>query len=280
MVPYCTSCLPIDDVFYCGFRVLHWLNCRPGIGLEYNCKFGAAFHSWTAVGLAAGHDHVMALKADGTVWAWGENHGQLGPHSMQKFSVVPVLMKNLGGVKEIAAGSSHFLVLKSDNTVWAWGDNQEGQLGDGTNLLRRIPVLVKHLPSISQVATGYVHSVALDINGNLFAWGDNAFGALGDGSSPIQTSPQSILGIGAVKAIACGNDRSLAIKHDGTLWEWGAGVGYYQGDKCHSQPVQVQGVSDVSCALVNRNDLFLKNDGKVLFRSKNGLSEITALEDH
>jgi alpha-tubulin suppressor-like RCC1 family protein len=29
--------------------------------------------------VAAGYDHSLALKSDGTVWAWGNNnHGQIG----------------------------------------------------------------------------------------------------------------------------------------------------------------------------------------------------------
>ena len=102
--------------------------------------------------VAGGSSHSLALKNDGTVWAWGNNtNGQLGDNSETQ-RLVPVKVAGQGGsgdltnVKAIAAGSSHSLALKNDGTVWAWGNNMYGQLGDGTNTPSSTPVQVK-LPS-------------------------------------------------------------------------------------------------------------------------------------
>lgn len=66
--------------------------------------------------IVGGEDHVLALKGDGTVVAWGKNtDGQ---------STVPVGLNN---VVQIAAGYDHSLALKSDGTVVAWGKNTNGQ---------------------------------------------------------------------------------------------------------------------------------------------------------
>jgi alpha-tubulin suppressor-like RCC1 family protein len=90
--------------------------------------------------IAAGGDHSIALKSDGTVWAWGDNQlGQLG-NGNNIASNTPVQVSGLTDVTAIAAGDNHSLALKDDGTVWAWGDNQFGQLGDGTNSTRNIPV--------------------------------------------------------------------------------------------------------------------------------------------
>ncbi len=44
---------------------------------KYSPKQIGTDNQWVAV--AAGRDHTLAMKSDGTVWAWGENvHGQLG----------------------------------------------------------------------------------------------------------------------------------------------------------------------------------------------------------
>jgi len=93
--------------------------------------------------IAAGGSHSLALKDDGTVWAWGLNQfGELGNGTtgVPNSSSTPVQVKDphdpsgyLSGVKAIAAGSAHGLALKDDGTVWAWGSNQSGQLGNGTN---------------------------------------------------------------------------------------------------------------------------------------------------
>ena len=63
-----------------------------------------------ATRIAAGYNHGLALKADGTLLAWGQNDcGQTD---------VPAGLTN---VAAIAAGASHSLALKSDGTVVGWG---------------------------------------------------------------------------------------------------------------------------------------------------------------
>src|SRR5207253_6806354 len=82
--------------------------------------------------IAAGFDHALALKSDGSVWAWGDNgKGQLGNGAMPFPSSVPVKVCCLGDVVAIAAGESHSLALKRDGSVWAWGGNDLGQPGTG-----------------------------------------------------------------------------------------------------------------------------------------------------
>ena len=88
------------------------------------------------VAIAGGGYHSMALKSDGTVWAWGANYyGQLGDGSTTN-RTTPVQVSGLTGVVAIAGGGNHSLALKSDGTVYAWGYNNRGQLGDGTTTQR------------------------------------------------------------------------------------------------------------------------------------------------
>ena len=65
----------------------------------------------------------MALRNDGTVWAWGENlYGALGEGTMQtKFT--PIQLKNINEVKDIESGLSNSVAIKSDGTVFVWGGN-------------------------------------------------------------------------------------------------------------------------------------------------------------
>ena len=66
-------------------------------------------------GIAAGSSHGLALKDDGTVWAWGNNQsGQLGNGARWNTSPsmgtnTPAQVSNLNGVKAIAAGGDHSL---------------------------------------------------------------------------------------------------------------------------------------------------------------------------
>src|SRR5262249_38667691 len=79
--------------------------------------------------VAAGDHHSLALKADGTVVAWGGNElGQLGDGSTTN-RPSPVAVPGLTNVAQVAAGFDHSLALKGDGTVLAWGNNTDGQLG-------------------------------------------------------------------------------------------------------------------------------------------------------
>src|ERR1035437_176055 len=86
------------------------------------------------IAVAGGHFHSLALKKDGTVWAWGYNiHGQLGNGNNNE-SYVPIQVSGLNNVVAISAGWEHSMALKSDGTVWEWGYNLYGQLGNGDEL--------------------------------------------------------------------------------------------------------------------------------------------------
>ena len=68
-----------------------------------------------ATAIAAGGTHSLALKSEGTVWAWGSNQsGQLGNGTTIDDSSTtgintPVRVNDLSGVKAIAAGGEHSL---------------------------------------------------------------------------------------------------------------------------------------------------------------------------
>ncbi|MBK7470991.1 MAG: hypothetical protein IPI73_10580 [Betaproteobacteria bacterium] len=83
---------------------------------------------------ASGDNHVLALKSDGTVEAWGSNeYGQLGDGGIVDRSF-PVLA--LTGVRAAVGGSAHSLAVKTDGSLWSWGDGGAGQLGDGLRTAR------------------------------------------------------------------------------------------------------------------------------------------------
>ena len=137
------------------------------------------------VAIAGGGVHSLALKSDGTVWAWGRNDwGQLGDGSMTN-RLTPVPVSGLTGVVAIAGGGVHSLALKSDGTVWAWGGNSSGQLGDGSMTNRLTPVPVSGLTGMVAIAGGELHSLALSSDGTVWTWGYNVYGELGDGSTTI-----------------------------------------------------------------------------------------------
>jgi alpha-tubulin suppressor-like RCC1 family protein len=133
------------------------------------------------VALSLGSDHVLAIRKDGSVWAWGGNNsGQLGDGtfnaSATPVAVIESATTPLTNVMAIAAGWQFSLALKNDGTVWAWGRNVNGELGDGTR-------------------TG--HQFAMPVM-------DSSGAALSD-----------------VRALAAGWGYAAAAKNDKTVWEWG-----------------------------------------------------------
>jgi len=138
----------------------------------------------------------IALRQDGTVWAWGSNrYGQLGDGTRTD-ATRPVQVKGavgvgfLSGVAAIAAGESHAVAVKADGAVWAWGRNQSGQLGDGSTVDRLLPVRAPVGPArMLKVAAGSRHTVGLCEDGTLLGWGSNWYGQLGEAVSVPDVDP-------------------------------------------------------------------------------------------
>jgi hypothetical protein len=111
--------------------------------------------------MVGGYEYSLALRNDGTVWAWGDNYeGQLGDGTSTDRST-PVQVTGLTDATAIAAGSWHSLAVRADGTVWAWGDNYFGQLGDGTVIERWTPVQVTSLCRVAAIEGGERHSLFL-----------------------------------------------------------------------------------------------------------------------
>ena len=217
--------------------------------------------------ITANSTHCMALKNDGTVWAWGENNaGQLGDNTITQ-RLTPVQVKASGGVgyltgvNAIAASQYYSLALKNDGTVWGWGSNIGGQLGDNTTTQRLTPVQVKgpdgveYLDSITSITTGRGHSLAIKSDGTVWAWGYNSFGQLGDNTTTQRLTPVQVKGpdgvgyISGITSIYGGHNHSLANKADGTVWAWGRNSDGQLGDNTTTQrnaPIQVLGPDGVS----------------------------------
>ncbi|WP_027400397.1 RCC1 domain-containing protein [Anaerovorax odorimutans] len=82
------------------------------------------------IAIDARERHSLALKKDGTVWAWGYNaYGQVGNNSKLD-SKVPVQIE-ISNVAAIAAGWDHSIAVKNNGTCWTWGRNNAGQIGNG-----------------------------------------------------------------------------------------------------------------------------------------------------
>ncbi|NEW09151.1 S8 family serine peptidase [Paenibacillus sp. SYP-B3998] len=196
-------------------------------------------------------NHSLALKYDGTVWAWGANYsGQLGDGTTTN-RLTAVQVPNLTNVVAISAGVGHSLALKSDGTLWAWGIGNGS--GSSTNSLSPIQ---KQINGVKDISAGNQFSLVLKNDGTIWAWGINNYMQLGDTTTTNRMNPVQVVGLnGIVQIAASARDGlgSLAVKQDGTVWTWG-GVS-------NALVKQVNGLTDIKQVAASSHYVALKSDG-------------------
>jgi len=211
-----------------------------------------------ATAIAASHfSHSLAVKAGGTVLAWGFNcAGELGDGIPVQRST-PAQVNGLTGEIGLSAGDWHNLMLKPDGTVWAWGYNYCGELGNGTAVYYSTPGQVSGLTGATAVSAGDGQSLAIKGSGTssiVQAWGMNGNSELGDGTTTNRSTPVQVSGLTGATAISAGSGFSLAIKGSGassTIQAWGSNSFGQLGDGTttnRSKPVQVSGLTGVTAA--------------------------------
>ncbi len=208
--------------------------------------------------IAAGADHSLAVKSDGSVWGWGYNGAAetgVGANtpSTEPTPVQVVGPNGAGFLSGIAAARGFFsLALKSDGTVWSWGANNNGELGNTSYSVGATPLEVLgpggigNLSGVTAIAATHDASLALKSDGSVWSWGANGDGELGNGATADQPAPVQVTGPGGtgtlsgVRKLAAGGYHVLALKNDGTVWSWGYDVfgqlGYDTTGVCRSSP--------------------------------------------
>ncbi len=177
------------------------------------------------VAIAAGADHSLAVKADGSVWSWGRNdQGQVGDGTTTD-RATPVQVIGLQGAVAVAAGDGFSAALQTSmaqgGVLWAWGKNTSGQLGEGSLLPRVLPVMVAGLGSVAHMAVGTASAMAQGVDGRVHAWGANESAQLGIGSTVLQSTPQLVTPLVGVWAIGMGATHALAVDRTALAWGWG-----------------------------------------------------------
>ncbi len=182
--------------------------------------------------VSAGRCYTMAIKQDGSLWAWGLNdYGQLGDGTRTTYKydyfdnggatvsyvennnrAIPVkVMDDVIAVSASydSAGCVHTMAIKTDGSLWAWGSNDSGQLGNGKitsyetdpekpfdkiNIKDNDEVTpVKIMDNISAVSAGNFRTMAIKTDGSLWAWGNNYYAVLGDGKTDKQLYPIKVM---------------------------------------------------------------------------------------
>jgi alpha-tubulin suppressor-like RCC1 family protein/subtilisin family serine protease len=260
-------------------------------GFGYYGQLGYGFYTYTSssplpvqnlkgiVQIAAGYNHSLALKSDGTVWAWGQNeYGELGDGTQIKRQT-PVQVNSLSNVVAISAGNYFSVALKSDGTVWAWGYNGNGQLGSGNTNNSLLPIKVKNIANIKAIDAGSAHLLALSNDGKVFGWGHGANGQLGNhGYSHTNVSPVQIVELQDVTQVSAGGYHSIALKNDESVWAFGVNDSGQLGNSNinnYPTPIRVEGITGAKKVNAGSNHSFVVDkDGTLLSFGRNDLGQL------
>jgi alpha-tubulin suppressor-like RCC1 family protein len=268
------------------------MSAAPAMSLAPATSPAVGRGEWAAV--AAASYNTLALKQNGSLWAWGLNdYGQLGQGDEDVAAhAAPRQVGHGHDWVAVSAGYADSFALKSDGTLWAWGNNSDfgGNLGLGrsnveppaagwvTSMERWTPTRVGHSHDWTAVFAGYEHGLGTRKDGTIWGWGPNWYGALGDGTTDFGWSLVKV-GRGADWAAASGGgDFSLALKKSGTLWAFGSNtygnLGLGDTADRHS-PTQVGGAGDwASVSAGVGYGMALKKDGTLWAWGDNSFGEL------
>lgn len=191
-------------------------------------QFGSD-NDWIEVS-ASDFSSSMALKADGTIWTWGNN------------DPVPAQLGTDNDWAKIESGDRCYFGIKTDGTLWGIGSGSSGQLGTGGISTQHSVVQIGTDNDWELISSNDNTTYAIKTNGTLWAWGKNTNGQVGNGGGGNVTSPLQIGTDTNWETVDAGSDHVLAIKTDGTLWAWGLNNRGQVGDgtlEDRNVPVQI-----------------------------------------
>lgn len=190
-----------------------------------------------AVAIAAGYNHVLALRADGTVLAFGSNaSGQLGREGVT-MSMTPAAVPGLSNIIGLGATSQGSIAVDAAGKVFVWGNNQHGQLATGAvdTTAHPVPVEIPGLTDVASVAGANYTIYARKTDGTVIAWGQNNNGQIGNGTTatpvlaptPVLVSAKTeraeAVALTEVDAISADGFVGVALDRKGVVRTWGLG---------------------------------------------------------
>ena len=166
---------------------------------------------WTSV--SAGMNFTLALKTDGSLWAWG-----VGFYNASNFANIPERVGTDTDWKRISAGD-FALATRTNGTLWLWGDLPTALLPSRTS---SVPLQVGSATDWDRIAVGPEHILATKTTGTLWSWGYGSLGQLGTSTLISSAAPTQVGSATTWRRVATGGYTSAADRADGTLWAWGS----------------------------------------------------------
>jgi len=210
------------------------------------------------VEVSSAHYYSIALKADGTVWAWGNNNKNVYSDTFEGSTSTPIQIQGLTDIIGIAATYNNAVFLKSDGTIIYRGNYMSGfrtlegvfgvaEIEADINTDYHYASIVSYrltdggfrglncdndcttfgIDEISPHATyteNYSYHrntrILLTADGLVYTYGYNAHGELGNDTFDEDYS-FNIVDLPIVVDVKIDRDTSIAITADGDLYMWG-----------------------------------------------------------
>ena len=154
-------------------------------------KQTGTFVDWKSVEL--GQDSSCAIRSDGSLWCWGDNHfGQLGSAPSSASVTEPGRVGAGADWTQVSVDTFSACALRVDHSLWCWGRNAEGQLGVGDTRDRYEPTQVGSLTAWTSMSVGRFHACAGQADGRVSCTGENSSGQLGLGDTVRRSAPTAV----------------------------------------------------------------------------------------
>ncbi len=221
------------------------------------------------VGISLGTNFALALKEDGSVWAWGSNGNyQLG-NGTRVDEVAPVPVEGLPRIKMISVKGIYAFALDTDNNLWGWGS---GVIGEYSTKYTKPSLIIPNVTDAKALIAGHRNLFILKDDGTIF---ELIHTTNWDGEEPQTTVELKKLELEGVVSVKELNDIVYAITQDGRIWYLGNyqvidGVRKYLESPFNF--LTVPGAKDISLPGIKLS--LLKNDGTVWISDSKNFEDI------
>jgi alpha-tubulin suppressor-like RCC1 family protein len=170
------------------------------------------------VSVSSGETHSCGVKADQSLWCWGNNgQGQLGLGD-RLFRGAPTRVGEGNAWTAVSVGEGHSCGI-ADGRLWCWGANDHGQLGLGAPGERLSPAQAGDQTDWSVVTAGAGHTCAIR-QGTLWCWGRNDSRQLGLADSTPRNTPTRVGDLQLWTDVTAGVIHTCGLR-EGQAWCWG-----------------------------------------------------------
>ncbi|WP_373862635.1 RCC1 domain-containing protein, partial [Flavobacterium aquatile] len=254
-------------------------NQLGSLGVNSNTQNFTTFQQITTatnwVKVAPSYFFTLALKADGTIWAWGQNNlYQLGNTPATSQQLFPIQVGTASDWIDIASGTSDTsFAIKSNGTIWGWGSNPSSIIVSGSSTTSVIsPTQVGTATNWMKMSVGGSHILAQKQDGTLWSWGGGP--ALGVGGTPNVTNIPQQISTDVWISFSAGTGTSFGVKSDGTLWAWGVNTDGQLADGTTTNrtiPTQIGTATNWHSVQARKfaTTMAVKTDGTVWFWGRN-----------